>query len=67
MRWTSGASARASVTQHGAVPVLFDVDPPFALPAWSGHSGVADAALAGVIPAIVVQAIGVPRNAPIRQ
>ena len=70
MRWTSGASARASVTQHGAAPGVFASVASLAAPdlaAWSGHIGAAGADFAGSEPAIAVHAIGIPRNAPIRQ
>ena len=66
IRGTSGASARASVTQQGAALAVFDAGAPFALRAWSGQIGAASA-FDEVLPAITVHDIGVPRSAPTRQ
>jgi len=69
IRWTSGASARASVTQHGAVPCAGDLEPDdrLAFAAWSGQIGAADSLFTDAGAPIAVHAIGVPRTAPITQ
>ncbi len=66
-RGSSGASARAIVTQHEGLPRAGDFEPCERLAAWSGQTGAALSPFSEPAVPIEVHAIGVPRTAPITQ